>query len=166
LQSVFYPAVHFSRLLDLDSTSVTTVVLKNIPPPRADPFNPPDLSTEVDYIPQGTKQLIVDLALPINKAKSGIVGITLRLPEGYHLTQGAGSSFSAQVMDSKVSGGFILTDVKQGVSMPFSESAGNPSYTLGYTWDGVRNSNSTIKLRVVNKVYFCKDSGPCLFQQV
>ena len=155
------------RLLDLDSASVATVTLKNVPPPRADPFNRPDISTDADFIPKGTKQLDVDLALPINQKKSGQVDVTLRLPDGYHLTKGAGSSFSAQVIDDDSGGGrFILQGMKQVMSVPLSESPGDPSYTIAYTWDGTRSSNSTIKLRIANKVYFCMDSGPCLFQQV
>ena len=152
----------------MESKTVQTVMLNNIPSPKRDPFDTSKstaATADDSYIPPGTK--ILKFSHPFSsRVSEGSINITLKLPDGYHLTKGAGSGFMVQVQGQPdKNGSIIIEGSKNGI---FSDTTyGDPQFKIVYKFQGsVAPLASTKILRIMNKIYFCKESGPCLFQQV
>ena len=91
-----------------------------------------------------------------SQASQGELHISIRLPEGYHLTRGATSSFQAAAAGPGSDS--LSLDPPSGAL-----STGQvPSATIRFR----RTSSEACKARAGVKVYFCQDEDVCLFEEV
>lgn len=81
-------------------SSLSTLVLKGVPPPRVDPLS-------VIGSGNGAQEQGVEAGVTVVRAggavgaSAGRLTVRVQLPEGYHLTEGAGSGVEATVLRSK-----------------------------------------------------------------
>jgi len=160
------------RVLDVASKTLSTLQLSGVPPPRQDPFSVPvsefgafgASSSGAPPAPAGAKVVPGQLAVVAGSGgqQEGSLVLRLVLPEGYHLTKGAGSGFTTQVYGSEAG----QLEVRPGKGL--LPDTPTPTLNLKYKWSGSSSSGGkpSAVLRVLSKVYFCVDGGACLFEEV
>lgn|ERR1719284_1147308 len=99
-------------------------------------------------------------AVPAVESGKGTLAVSLRLPLGYHLTQGANSSVRAS----------IPADVANAVSLPpgpvrLSEASGVAQATVPFEATSSA-TGAPVTVTAVATVYYCRDGGACLFKQI
>ena len=98
---------------------------------------------------------------PVAQSGNGSLNVSINLPSGYHLTEGANSRFECSAVGGSSNGGLDFVPVKG----PLRErETGNGGVGAQVQFDA---SKSDVRaLRVLSTVYFCQDKSVCLFQEV
>lgn len=139
------------RVVALATGAVSTLALKNVPPPRVAPgaaIRDPLLLALAP--PEGVPLVVAE---PL-ASRSGAVRVRLELPAGYHYTEGAGSRIEAAVVGPGQEG-VTVTPARLAL-----EEGVVPSFTVAGSGGG------SAVVRLLATVYFCRDNDVCLYQQV
>lgn len=138
------------RVVSPSTAAVSTIALKNVPPPRVAPgaaLRDPLLLALAP--PEGVPLVVAE---PL-AGRTGEVRLRLELPEGYHYTEGAGSRVDAAVVGpGQVSVTPARLALEDGVAPMFRITA--------------EGGSSRAVVRLLATVYFCRDNDVCLYQQV
>lgn len=145
------------RQYDPSTQQLSTLTLQNVPPPRRSPDGPrADASSgAMADPPQGAALVRAPAAVAANK---GELQLIIELPAGYHLTPGANSRFEAAVLGG--TGGVQL----QPSSGSLTEDNSGTVVTAAVRFTRAPDTNGLV--RVLTKVFFCKDQSVCLFEEV
>jgi len=129
--------------------SLRTLELSGVPRPRVDPATAPpaDAGGAAGRVPPGAE---VVSAGPRARAAGARLSVTLRLPDGYHLTRGANSGVRAYRGDASA-------------AARLSERRGTLTAELPVPGDGDPAGD---EVQAVATVYYCRDEDVCLFKQV
>lgn len=147
--------------------NVSTLELKGVPKPTVSPDSTLSYSNDglmdVDGgIPAGAVVVRAEKGIP--GGADGVLHVMIRLPQGYHLTQGANSRFECS---SKKKGKSLDDDVVTATFTPAKgpliESKDGNMVTANIKYSEAFQSSM---LRVLCTVYFCQDKSVCLFQEI
>ncbi|PNH05466.1 NHL repeat-containing protein 2, partial [Tetrabaena socialis] len=164
------------RVLDPATRRVTTLALRGVPEPRVDPVAAAAAAAATGGAggglaapPQGFQLVRAAEPLAVGAA-GGELTVTVRLPRGYHLTAGAGSSYFTQLLPA--GGGGTTVDVTAVAVRPASgrlPDEANPSVRLTVVPTAAAaaaDGGGRLVLRLLAKVYYCQEDDVCLFEQV
>ncbi|MBI4586454.1 MAG: hypothetical protein HY717_20785 [Planctomycetes bacterium] len=136
---------HAIRTVDLGSRQVRTLALKGIP--EAQGAFPPRSQRLADWPDLPTFR---SNPMKLAPGSQGKLLLRLKLPEGFHYTEGAGSRWQILAGD-----GLPVSIAEESASGPI-EKAGDLAIPL----TSVKEKASGM-LRLEALAYFCKDQGPC-----
>lgn len=149
------------RVYDPDTANLSTLQLRNVPKPQISPDKAAAWTggdIDGDSLPPGAT--LVKAQEPIAMSSDGKLNVTIALPVGYHLTQGANSRFEC----SSVGGGGIKFTPVKGPLRESSTSGGSTAVTAQVQFDA--SEAQACAVRVLCTVYFCQDKSVCLFKEV
>jgi DNA-binding beta-propeller fold protein YncE len=140
------------RKIDLQTSTISTLDLSSVPRPNTEEEEEPkqakvEKASDLKIPPGAT-------LVPLNLGASteGTVELVLKLPEGYHYTKGARSSYEIKtfkvLVDSSLSfnkNGGLLTDATDTVQLKYK-----------------RQADASPEVALVNmKIFYCKEESAC-----
>jgi len=142
------------KVLDtkLVSAPLRTLELSGVPLPKVRTRN--DVPMDANMPPPVDSDAVVVRAATAVSAARGSITATVNLPQGFHLTEGAGSDFAAAVFPPEAA---KIVD-------PATKSlGGSPIARVAFT----RNPGASPGvLRIACRVFYCQTNAVCLFQSV
>ncbi len=90
----------------------------------------------------------------VRQAEAGEVVLDIQMPSGYHYTEGAPSRWEV----ASQSEGLTLEPPRGTL-----RESGGPAAVLRFSRSASANTGNA---RVLARVYFCEDGGPCLLEEI
>jgi hypothetical protein len=144
------------RKFDPSTQLLSTLALKDVPPPRRSPDGPPAGASNTAVVDPPPGAALVRAPGVVAAAK-GELQLIIQLPEEYHLTPGANSRFEAAVL-----GGTGGVQLQPSAGLLAEDNTGTVTAAVRF----IRTLGSNGLVRVLAKVFFCKDQSVCLFEEV
>jgi DNA-binding beta-propeller fold protein YncE len=150
------------RVLNIATGALRTLNVSSVPlpPKRAAADAAANATADAGAPPpalDGAAVVRADAGVVAAGAARGTLALSLALPRGYHFTQGAGSSFAAEVFPP------AAASIAAPGAGPLATRAGAPAARVAFS----RAPGAPAGLlRVTCRVYFCEDEAVCLFQGV
>ena len=142
------------RRLDVVTGNLSTLPMIDVPAPNSSQFSPP-AGRVSDLAPPGAKLVVTELV----RARSARVDLVLSLPEGFHFTPGAPSSWTA----AQISGPPGLVRLMP-MSGALADAPGAPAMSLSFETTGSDGAEGIV--RILARIYFCQDNDVCLLEEL